>query len=244
MRATASSSDSSYPMPSPSVEVTTPVIRPCAAADASWSGSVIPLLVCPFLAPGETKSFVQRWYLVQRIGPVRRATPDAALSLEPAAAPGGGLVLGVAVTSSRPQARVHVRTTEGYVVWEGTAALGPGVPLVQHLVTRLTPDDLVVDVSDGPQLLVRWVASEPAEASEIVPATEPAAPEAVDSVEELFLVGLHLAQYRHATRSPEPYWREAHAAIPGRHQSEPALYHPTAVPSPRGSEPPVSTPWS
>ena len=41
------------------------------------------------------------------------------------------------------------------------------------------------------------------------PATEPPAPADVPSNDELYLIGLHLEQYRHATRAPEPYWREA-----------------------------------
>jgi tetratricopeptide (TPR) repeat protein len=40
------------------------------------------------------------------------------------------------------------------------------------------------------------------------PATEPLPPEDIESIEELYLTGLHLEQYRHATRSPEAYWRE------------------------------------
>ncbi|RZM02354.1 MAG: tetratricopeptide repeat protein, partial [Sphingomonas sp.] len=40
-------------------------------------------------------------------------------------------------------------------------------------------------------------------------ATEPPLPEDVGSLDELYLTGLHLAQYRHATRTPERYWREA-----------------------------------
>ncbi|HEY1848677.1 MAG TPA: tetratricopeptide repeat protein, partial [Opitutaceae bacterium] len=41
------------------------------------------------------------------------------------------------------------------------------------------------------------------------PATEPPLPGDVASADELFLTGLHLEQYRHATRLPEDYWREA-----------------------------------
>src|SRR5690606_21363539 len=40
-------------------------------------------------------------------------------------------------------------------------------------------------------------------------ATEPPAPADIDSLDELYVTGLHLDQYRHATRSPEPYWTEA-----------------------------------
>ncbi|MGD0390813.1 MAG: tetratricopeptide repeat protein, partial [Tepidisphaeraceae bacterium] len=41
------------------------------------------------------------------------------------------------------------------------------------------------------------------------PATEPPAPADIPSADELFITGLHLEQYRHATRSPVLYWREA-----------------------------------
>ncbi|MBC8010960.1 MAG: tetratricopeptide repeat protein, partial [Burkholderiales bacterium] len=47
------------------------------------------------------------------------------------------------------------------------------------------------------------------------PATEPPAPAAIASADELYVTGLHLEQYRHATRMPELYWREALRRDPG-----------------------------
>ena len=41
------------------------------------------------------------------------------------------------------------------------------------------------------------------------PATEPPAAGEIASNDELFVTGLHLEQYRHATRCPALYWREA-----------------------------------
>jgi tetratricopeptide (TPR) repeat protein len=41
------------------------------------------------------------------------------------------------------------------------------------------------------------------------PAKEPPSPDEIQTVEELYITGLHLEQYRHATRNPEPYWEEA-----------------------------------
>src|SRR5690606_17588721 len=37
----------------------------------------------------------------------------------------------------------------------------------------------------------------------------------IASLDELYLTGLHLDQYRHATRSPAPYWCEALRRDPG-----------------------------
>jgi tetratricopeptide (TPR) repeat protein len=41
------------------------------------------------------------------------------------------------------------------------------------------------------------------------PATEPLPPDRISSADELFITGLHLEQYRHATRCPTNYWCEA-----------------------------------
>src|SRR6185436_4705430 len=40
-------------------------------------------------------------------------------------------------------------------------------------------------------------------------ASEPLLPEEISSTDELYITGLHLEQYRHATRCPTLYWREA-----------------------------------
>ena len=173
-----------------------------------------------FLAPGETKSFVQQWFPLQEIGPVRQATPEGAVSLE---RDGTGLTLGVAVTSRRSGVRVQLLGADRVVLWQGVQDLAPGAPLLQHVDAALDPDDLVVEVRAGDEVLVRWEAPTPGRAADIVPATEPPAPQDVGSVEELFLVGQHLAQYRHATRDPEPYWHEAQRRDPGDSRSATAL---------------------
>src|SRR3546814_15350796 len=46
-------------------------------------------------------------------------------------------------------------------------------------------------------------------------ATGPKWPEQVESVEELYLIGLHLEQYRHATYHPLDYYFEALKREPG-----------------------------
>ena len=53
------------------------------------------------------------------------------------------------------------------------------------------------------------------EASLPAPAQAIAKPEEIDSNESLYLAGLHLEQYRHATRQPEDYFREALLRDPG-----------------------------
>jgi tetratricopeptide (TPR) repeat protein len=60
-------------------------------------------------------------------------------------------------------------------------------------------------------------------ASEPQVATEPPLPEEIASSDEIYLTGLHLEQYRHATRRPEVYWQEALRRDAGDARSNNAL---------------------
>ncbi|GAB3761234.1 tetratricopeptide repeat protein [Microlunatus parietis] len=150
-----------------------------------------------FLAPGETKVFSQFWYPYQGIGPVQAATLDAAISVTDRA-------VGIAATARHDDATVIIESAAGRA--EHPVVLTPGRPVRLPLAGD-QDHDLVITVVAGGVELARWARTEPAEPGG--PATEPPAPEAVGSVEELYLTGVHLEQYRHATRSPEPYWAEA-----------------------------------
>jgi len=183
-----------------------------------------------FLAPGETKEFSQYWYPIQDIGPAHQATREAAVSLVvPSIGDDGGtghddggtrnadtVRVGVAVTRPRPGARVTLWAGDELLLDE-TVDVVPGTPLVRELPTvpgaPATAYELVV-THDGEDL-VRWrprsstPPADPEAAAADVVATAPPAPAEIGSVDELYVTGLHLEQYRHATRSPEPYWREA-----------------------------------
>ncbi len=88
----------------------------------------------------------------------------------------------------------------------------PGAPLIEaiELPPGLSPTELVAQVLDchGEQIL-GYRPSVPGQPKGPPPAQEPPPPEEIASSDELYLVGLHLEQYRHATRWPTPYWREA-----------------------------------
>ncbi|HLP25319.1 MAG TPA: DUF5107 domain-containing protein, partial [Acidobacteriota bacterium] len=171
-----------------------------------------------FLTPGETKSWTQHWYPIRAIGPAHAANTEAALSLRIA---GSGAHLGVAVTAPQPAARVRLEH-RGHALAEFTRDLSPAQPLVEHVplprAARATDLTLIVATSTGRELL-RYTPVTPRAftATELAAqaATEPALPADVASNDELYLIGLHLEQYRHATRFPETYWREALRRDPG-----------------------------
>ncbi len=161
-----------------------------------------------FLQPGETKSWSQYWYPIQKIGPAHRANLQAAVSLTVGK---NELQLGVAVTGNQPGVTVEV-SAHGKKITQLSRDLSPAIPLMEKikLSKRIAPIDLVVVVRDAAGLeLISYQPVKRMKGKVPPPATEPPAPRDTASNDELFITGQHLDQYRHATRSPTIYWREA-----------------------------------
>jgi tetratricopeptide (TPR) repeat protein len=161
-----------------------------------------------FLQPGETKSWSQYWYPIQKIGPAQQANLEAAISLRPGK---NETQVGVAVTRNQPQAMVTI-AAKGKQIACFKRRLSPGRPLVEsvRLPRGLDETDLSIRVTDqAGRELIAYRPRERVRAKVPPPATEPAAPADIASADELYLTGLHLEQYRHATRCPTLYWREA-----------------------------------
>jgi tetratricopeptide (TPR) repeat protein len=159
-----------------------------------------------YLAPWETKTFTQNWYPIRGIGVPVAANADAALSVKAEA----GLVrIGLCVT--RPFDSVSIVLKCGGVeVARRTESVTVAHPVV--LDVPLPSDSQTSEISvavihDGISL-IEFDPGQIAPAKPPVVAQEPKPPAEIDSVEELYLTGLHLEQYRHATRAPESYWLE------------------------------------
>ncbi len=161
-----------------------------------------------FLQPGETKTWSQYWYPIQKIGPAQYANLDAAISLRLS---GEQLQLGVAITANRPRCIVTVAAQQRELA-RFTHDFSPNSPLLEMILLpkAVRETDLLIRVNDDTGGELARYQPRPRAAGKVPPpATEPAAPEDMASTDELFLTGLHLEQYRHATRSPALYWREA-----------------------------------
>jgi tetratricopeptide (TPR) repeat protein len=164
-----------------------------------------------FLQPGETKAWSQYWYPIQKIGPAHHANLEAAVSLEVRHAT---IRLGVAVTAVHYGAVVTL-SARGRIITTFTRDLAPASPLVERVQLRRADGlALTVKTSDG-RVLLRYTPKKVHPGKVPDPATEPAAPCDIASADELYFTGLHLEQYRHATRAPEAYWREALRRDPG-----------------------------
>lgn len=161
-----------------------------------------------FLNPGETRVFSQYWYPIRDIGPACQANADAAVSLKLS---NGSLNIGVATTARLADARI-VLTCGDEILDEWTATIAPDQPFLVRLPLDAPIERknlvLCVATADGRELITYRSF---AEKNTAIPqaASEPPSPAAIVSADELYITGLHIDQYRHATRAADAYWREA-----------------------------------
>ncbi|MBE7499784.1 MAG: DUF5107 domain-containing protein [Verrucomicrobiales bacterium] len=163
-----------------------------------------------FLQPGETKCWSQYWYPIRHIGPPQHANLEAAVSLHLGPR---RFRLGVCVTRPIPHARIRLERSDGSAAAEWRAHLAPDRPFLLDSPQARKPwapglTRLRVLGREGRSLLVYEPQVRPP-GKVPPPATEPPPPSDIASTDELFVTGLHLEQYRHATRCPTLYWREA-----------------------------------
>jgi len=157
-----------------------------------------------YLAPGETKTFSQFWWPYKKIGPVQNATKDAAVRL--VLNEDGSLDLGAVVSSEFKGARILL-TDGDQVLLDERVDLSPDSPW-QNQTLKFAGDAIhTLELSVEGLVSYRPVDVAKLERKREV-ATEPPMPDAIETLEELYLTAEHLEQYRHPTRYPEIYWDE------------------------------------
>ena len=157
-----------------------------------------------YLAPGETKTFSQFWWPYKKIGPVQNATKDAAVRL--VLNEDGSLDLGAVVSSEFKGARILL-TDGDQVLIDERVDLSPDTPW-QNQTLKFAGDAIhTLEMSVEGLVSYRPVDVAKLERKREV-ATEPPMPDAIETLEELYLTAEHLEQYRHPTRYPEIYWDE------------------------------------
>ena len=165
-----------------------------------------------FLHPGETKTWSQYWYPIRKIGAVQHANLKGAVRLElKSVGRDKKLHVGVAVTEVFENAAVEI-FYRGQRLKQFTGRISPAEPRLENAAVSAnaveTDFEVRVTASNGERLVA--YQPQPRGQGEVPPpATEPPAPSEISSADELFITGLHLEQYRHATRCPTLYWREA-----------------------------------
>ncbi len=161
-----------------------------------------------WLMPGETRVWDQYWYPIQKIGPATYANQHGALSVT---VERNVATVGISVASEAQDCSVSILLNET-ALSSFTRTILPGAPFITtvELAADDTENDLRVVVrGKAGSVLIDFSPADVVPVTDVQPAEEPVLPENCSSNDELYLIGLHLHQYRHATRSPVPYWQEA-----------------------------------
>jgi tetratricopeptide (TPR) repeat protein len=159
-----------------------------------------------WLHPGEEKRFTQIFMPFTAIGGVKNASKEVALNLEIE-----GERTRIGVYTTRPRTLYVQLTAAGDLLYAADHLLSPEQALVHELAAPagLPPQSFRLVVFEHGEELLAFSPLAPQTGETPPPATPAEPPAAIESTEELFLNGLHLEQYRHATAEPEAYYREA-----------------------------------
>ena len=167
-----------------------------------------------WIMPYETRTFSQFWFPVQKIGGLKNANLRGAVNLE---IKDGMAQFGVYATEDFNRACVTLSASERSL-FEAKIDLGPGKPFTREipLPAGLKENDLLLCIcSQAGEEIIRYQPEEPWDGAMPEPYQAPAEPKDVETIEDLFLIGLHLQQYRHPGIAPELYWEEALQRDPG-----------------------------
>jgi len=160
-----------------------------------------------WIMPGEQKDFTQYFMPYRDLGIVKNATKNAMVNLESIE---NNLVIKAYTTGVYPNTTVTLKNNET-VLFQKQYDASPYNSFEETIDFENTSlEGLSISVTDADdKVLVDWIYEGQNE-DEIPEAAKPAlAPEEIENNEQLFLTAQHLEQYRHATYSPIPYYKEA-----------------------------------
>ena len=161
-----------------------------------------------WLMPFEEKEFTQYFLPYRELGMIKSACKDLLLNLEMNSS---GKSAGLKLFATRKDTfRIKVKDNKGTVLLEETKVISPEeIYYVDIPLHGQSLDEIMVTVTWGRCGRLEWQA-EPDEIRPVPDAAEAALrPVEIKTNEQLFLTGLHLEQYRHATFSPVDYYEEA-----------------------------------
>ena len=169
-----------------------------------------------FIQPFETKTFEQNWYGLRAMPNLVNASTEGAISL---AVENGEARFAVNSTSARNAAKVKL-TVKGSVVFEKQIDIAPDKPWNE--VIPVGGDTKLGDVSaffmdaDDKEIISYHKLPYYFEGKG-APAAHPPGrkPQDIETIEELYLEGLQVEQYRHPTWDPDPFYKEALRRDPG-----------------------------
>lgn len=173
-----------------------------------------------WLQPYEEKTFTQYFLPYRELGVVKNASADLLMNIEPEG--DEEAILKIFATSLQERLMIEVMS-KGEICFEEVTNISPEAIVVRKIRIASFSDIQVSIYSSGGRKLLSW-QNEESDDTTIPEAASPALdPEAEQSTEQLYLTGLHLEQYRHATYKPTDYYLEALRRDPGDVRSNNAM---------------------
>ena len=164
-----------------------------------------------WLMPYEEKQFVQYFMPYREVGIVKQASKDFMMNIEQ---PDATHTTFKILATSKKEVRIVLEDKYGHEYYNQVVTLLPEEVLIETVDTQnaqFSDMFLTIDRPENPRMypLLEWHA----EADEIRPIPDAAeaalSPQDTKTIDQLYLTGLHLEQYRHATWSALDYYEEA-----------------------------------
>ena len=156
-----------------------------------------------WLMPYEEKRFTQYFMPYQEVGIVKNASKDLVFNIDKNE---DGTIWFKLYATGKQHVHVVLKNDDGTIYYNKEVDLSPEQMLVEQRI----------DVNDSPLSTLSFYANdlqwhaEPDEIRPIPDAAEAAlSPQDTKANDQLYLTGLHLEQYRHATWNPTDYYEEA-----------------------------------
>ncbi|RYY31278.1 MAG: DUF5107 domain-containing protein [Chitinophagaceae bacterium] len=160
-----------------------------------------------WLQPNEEKTFEQYFMPYAGIGEVKNASRFAAINC---VISNDDIAISLYSTAVYHDAKIQV-VYDGNIIFSTLTTLEPAIVFKQRIPTlkSLVSEPFKIEVFAGNKLLIDY--SQSLQPAKDIPAAATAAPDPheIGTNEKLYLNGLHLEQYRHATYDPCAYYLEA-----------------------------------
>lgn len=175
-----------------------------------------------WIQPFEERTFTQYFMPYSELGVVKNATREAMVNLD---VEGTTIKLMFFTTSIYENARA-VLQYDHTQIWSQAFTISPGQPFATSLTQPENPDAgklYIALYNAAGRLLVDYRPEKAIEKIKPQPAKAALDPADIASIEQLYLTGLHIEQYRHATYKAIDYYAEALRREPGDVRSNNAL---------------------
>ncbi len=159
-----------------------------------------------WIAPGETRIFEQYWYPIREIGNVKCATIDAAVNVEER---NDSLFFGFNVTGRFNNTRAVVLNDDD-IIFEDTADMSPEKAYIKEIpMNGMNIENITVKlISKEGKELVSYKTYKRGTKQPITPRQPVKRPCEIETIEELYVNGLHLEQYKQHNYDARDYYKE------------------------------------